>query len=54
MTEDPKKLNIVDITVKRFQSHMVVADYKITLQSVTESVQELIDKIPDIQKKILE
>lgn len=44
--------NIVDVTVKQFDKHMVVSDYRIYLASNDDSVDNLMNKIPQIREKI--
>jgi hypothetical protein len=44
--------NTVDITVKKFDKHMVIADYRVLLSSGKESMQTLIKRIPEIRKQI--
>ena len=45
-------LNIVTVNVKKFDKHMVVADYNITLQSTDEKVEHLINRIPKVQENL--
>lgn len=52
MSEQPQPTaNIIDITMKKFDNHMVTADYRIFLQSDKDSVETLIRRLPDIKKE---
>jgi len=52
MAETPPPANEVDITVKKFEKHMVTDDYKITLKSPTDTVDCLIKKVLELKKEI--
>jgi len=44
--------NKVDLTVKHFDKHMVVDDYRIVLESPTEPVEKLIEKAMNLKEKL--
>lgn len=52
MTDTPPTNNKITVVVKTFDKHMVIADYSITLESNSDSISTLIEKIPEVRKSV--
>lgn len=54
MSETPQQptANIIDVTMKKFDKHMVKADYRIFVQSDKDPVETLIKRLSEIKKEL--